>query len=140
MMKRVTVVGGLFVLVMALGGTARAATPFTGSWKIAGNVQGIPVVVTCAMVETDDLKVTGACVDDQNKSHPMTGLVKDQAISWNYASEYEGTPIVITWTGTLDATGVKMVGTIAVDPFGVDGDFTATMGTAAATPPTTPAL
>jgi hypothetical protein len=89
------------------------------------------------MVETDDLKVTGACVDDQNKSHPLTGIVKDKSISWNYASEYEGTPIVITWTGALDTTGAKMSGTIAVDPFGVDGDFTATMGTAAAPPAAT---
>jgi hypothetical protein len=133
-MKRVMVAGCLFAFVMAVGGTAKAAAPaaFTGTWKVAGNVQGIPVMITCAMVQTE-LKVTGACVDDQNKSHPMTGLVKDQAISWNYASEYEGTPIVITWTGTLDATGAKMTGTIAVDPFGVDGDFTATMGPA--TPP-----
>jgi hypothetical protein len=139
-MKRFAAAGSLLVLVMSLSGSANAAAPatFTGTWKIAGNVQGIPVLVTCAMVQTPDLKVTGACVDDQSKSHPMSGIVKDQQLSWNYASEYEGTPIVITWTGTMDATGAAMKGSIAVDPFGVDGDFTATMG---ATPPpaTTPA-
>jgi hypothetical protein len=139
-MKRVAAAGCLLTLMVAMGGSAHAAAPatFTGSWKIAGVVQGIPVNVTCAMVQGADLKVTGACVDDQSKSHPMTGIVKDQQISWNYASEYEGTPIVITWTGTMDAAGASMKGSIAVDPFGVDGDFTATMSATPA-PATTPA-
>jgi hypothetical protein len=138
MMKRLAGMACLLGLILSVGGTAKAAAPIsTGTWKISGNVQGVAVIVTCTMVEAD-LKVTGTCVDDQNKSHPMTGLVKDQMVSWNYASEYEGTPIVITWTGTVDSTGMKMSGTIAVDPFGVDGDFTATMGPAAP-PATTPA-
>jgi hypothetical protein len=137
MIKRLVAMGSL-VALMSVSGVAKAASATTGTWNVAGSVQGIPVNVTCAFVEADS-KITGACLDDAKKSHVTTGTVKGSVVTFVYASEYEGTPITLTWTGNLDATGVKMAGTIAVDPFGVDGDFTATMGPAAVTTPT-PAL
>jgi hypothetical protein len=138
MTKHVLAVAGI-VALMSVSGVANAAPATTGSWNVAGTVQGIPVNATCAFVETD-MKITGSCVDDAKKSHIAVGSVKGTTVTWAYNSEYEGTPITITWTGTLDATGVKMAGTIAVDPFGVDGDFTATMGPATPAAAPAPAL
>ena len=46
-------------------------------------------------------------------------------MTWKYESEYNGSPLTLTYTGTLDDSG-KIAGSVDVDPFGVTGDFTAT--------------
>jgi hypothetical protein len=47
-------------------------------------------------------------------------------VNWSFDSEYNGTPLTMNYTGTLDPATSKIAGTVSVDPFGVDGDFTAT--------------
>ncbi len=125
------VVGSPLMAAVAVAGMAGS----TGTWKVVGDVQGVPVILTCSLVEADS-KLTGTCVDDQSKSHPITGEVKDQTVSWAFGSEYEGTPITVNLAGTIDATGSKMAGTIAVDPMQVDGSFSATLQPPAPTPST----
>jgi hypothetical protein len=46
-------------------------------------------------------------------------------VTWSFESEYNGTPLTIKYTAALDATVGKIAGTVSVDPFGVEGDFTA---------------
>ena len=50
---------------------------------------------------------------------------KCQIIETKYDSDYNGTPLTLSYTATLDDTG-KFAGTVEVQPFGVSGDFTAT--------------
>jgi hypothetical protein len=128
----VAVLMAVVSLPMLAAAPLAGMTGSTGTWKVIGDVQGVPVILTCSLVQADS-KVTGACVDDQSKSHPLTGEVKDQTVSWAFATEYEGSPITVNLSGTIDATGAKMAGTIAVDPMQVDGTFNATLQ------PTTPA-
>lgn len=134
MMKRFFSVVSVMVVMSS---PLLAAAPRTGAvlpvgtWKIVGDVQGVPVNLTCTLVQSET-KVDGSCVDDQSKSHPLVaGELKDQTVSWSFNSEYEGTPITVSLAGTLDATGAKMAGTIAVDPMQVDGQFSATFVPAA---------
>ncbi len=144
MTKRVLLVAGLMTAVsssLLAAGTASVSARSTGTWKVVGDVQGVPVLLSCSLVEAD-LKLTGACVDDQQKSHLLAGDVKDQTVTWAFNTEYEGTPITVTLVGVLDPAGAKMAGTIGVDPMGVDGSFTATLVPAeapVAAPPATTA-
>lgn len=127
MMKRVFSVAAVMAVVCAP--MLAAPTP-SGTWKVVGDVQGVPVNLTCTLAVADN-KVSGACVDDNSKSHPVTGELKDKVVSWSFNSEYEGSPITVNLAGTVDATSGKMSGTIAVDPMQVDGQFSATLQTAA---------
>jgi len=136
MMKRLFSVAALMAVVsfpLMAAVPLTGMTGSTGTWKVVGDVQGVPVILTCSLVEADS-KVTGTCVDDQRKSHAVTGEVKDQTVSWAFSSEYEGTPITVNLAGTIDATGAKMAGTIAVDPMQVDGSFSATLQPSAPVP------
>jgi hypothetical protein len=134
MMKHIFSVAAILAVVSSPSFAASiASAPLpSGTWKVAGDVQGVPVNLSCTLTETEG-KLSGACVDDQNKSHLVTGEVKDKVIFWAFNTEYEGSPITVNLAGTLDATGAKMSGTIAVDPMQVDGQFSATLQ-----PPATP--
>jgi hypothetical protein len=52
--------------------------------------------------------------------------VDGNKVSWTYDSEYNGSPITLNYTATL-GEGEKFTGSVEVDPFGVSGDFTATL-------------
>jgi hypothetical protein len=106
---------------------APGAVPAAGTWAVSGNVQGVPVNLSCALTTAADMTVSGSCVDSDTKTHAVTGKVKEQTLTWSFNSEYEGSPITVTLTGVVDETGAKMAGTIAVDPMNADGDFSATL-------------
>jgi len=108
----------------------------TGTWAVVGDVQGVPVILTCSLVEAD-MKLTGTCTDEMKRPHGLAGTKKDNTVSWSFATDYEGSPITVTMVGVLDEAGVKMAGVIGVDPMGVDGTFSATRQ-AAATPTAVP--
>lgn len=107
-----------------------AVLPANGTWKVTGDVQGVAVAMTCALTLGADKTITGTCTDNTGSTatpHPVTGTVKDQTLSWSFNSDYQGTPITVGLTGTVDTTATKMSGTIAVDPMNADGDFTAVL-------------
>ncbi|WP_263380266.1 hypothetical protein [Granulicella paludicola] len=111
-----------------------AVIPTNGTWKVTGDVQGVSVAMTCALTLGADKAITGTCTDNTGSTstpHPVTGTVKDQTLSWSFNSDYQGTPITVGLTGTVDPTATKMSGTIAVDPMNADGDFTAVLQVAA---------
>ena len=112
-----------------------------GTWTVTGDVQGFPVNLSCVLVQTD-AALTGTCVDVNGKTQQIAGTVKGQTAAWAFNSNYEGTPITVTLTGVVDATGARMAGTIGVDPLGADGTFSAALQPAApmATPTAAPSL
>ena len=52
------------------------------------------------------------------------GKISEKKVSWSFQSEYEGNPLTLKYSGTLESA-TKMTGTVSVDPYGVDGEFTA---------------
>lgn len=70
-----------------------------------------------------EVKLTGTCKGTE-KEVQITGSVDGNKVTWKYVSEYNGSPIALTYTGTLDDSG-KIAGNVEVDPFAVTGDFTA---------------
>ena len=74
-------------------------------------------------MQTDN-KLTGTC-KSQDKDVEIKGSIDGNKLTWQFESDYNGTPLTVKYTATLDDAG-KITGSVDVDPFGVSGDFTAT--------------
>lgn len=108
-----------------------ATTPFlnaeaagiTGKWKVHNSISGSESDQDCTLSQNGK-ELTGSCKGD-NGEVKVTGSVDDKKVTWKYDSEYNGSPLTLTYTGTLDDSG-SIKGEVNVDPYGVTGDFTAT--------------
>ena len=96
--------------------TANVAAPATKS-------VAKPVVNQNALYKGKANGGTGA--GDGTAARKLTGEVTEKGLTWKFDSEYQGTPITISMTGAKSEDGTKMTGTMAVDPMGVDGTFSA---------------
>jgi hypothetical protein len=110
-------------LVAALCFTLVAATALaadvTGTWKVAGDVYGNPVNLTCSLKQ-DGEKLSGKATLGEGQDVAVTGSVKDTTVSFEIDTPDKTYHLV--FTGKLDAdTSIK--GSIAVA--GVEGTFTA---------------
>ena len=103
--------------------TLLAQTTVPGAWTISGDVQGYPINETCTFAQAGD-KVTGSCVDSDSKTRDTTVTIDGQKVVFVHDGEYEGKPLTLTYTGTLDDKG-QLSGDIAVKPLGYSGTFTA---------------
>jgi hypothetical protein len=105
-------------------GSAFAAPALNGQWKIHNSIAGNESDQVCSFTLTDTT-LTGSCKTEQGDAK-VTGSLKDNKLSWQYNSEYNGSPLTLNYTATLGTTADTFSGTVEVDPFGVSGDFTAT--------------
>ncbi|MGO9337844.1 MAG: hypothetical protein ACLPH3_03125 [Terracidiphilus sp.] len=94
-----------------------------GKWKIHNDIAGNESDQECTFAQNDKA-LTGSC-KTENGEVKITGTVDGKKITWKYESEYNGTPLTMSYTGTCDDTG-NMKGDVDVEPFGVSGEFTAT--------------
>lgn len=115
-------------LLLASPAFAAGATSVTGQWSIHNNIAGNESDQECTFVQTDD-KVTGSC-RAADKEVPVTGTLEGKKVTWKYDMDYNGSPLTLTYTATLDDSE-KITGSVEVAPFGVSGDFTATPSKAA---------
>jgi len=115
----------LLALLASAAVTSMAAdnASLTGKWKIHQSVMGNESDSDCTFTQKDN-DLTGSCTADQG-SGKVTGKIDGTKVSWSYDTEYNGSPLTVKFTGTLDSTG-KIAGAVSVEQFGVDGDFTAT--------------
>jgi hypothetical protein len=111
-------------LVFASSAFAADATSLTGQWSIHNSIAGNESDQTCKLVQTDN-KISGTCKTQEDKDAPVTGTLDGKKLTWQYESEYNGSPLTLVYTATLDDSG-KITGSVEVEPFGVSGDFTAT--------------
>lgn len=117
--------------------SAVAATPsLTGQWAVHNSIAGNESDQECKFVEADN-KITGTC-KSEDKEVPVKGSLDGNKVTWTYDMDYNGSPLTLTYTATLDDSG-KIAGNVEVDPFGVTGDFTATAEPAASAAPAAPA-
>lgn len=99
-------------------------TIVTGTWKIDGDVQGTPVKLTCVLTQTEE-KLAGTCIgaEEDETERTLTGDATAKGVTWHFNAEYQGQPITVSLTATLNADGNKLTGTIAVAPFDAGGAF-----------------
>jgi hypothetical protein len=114
----------LFLLASAAAASIEADNAsLSGKWKVHNSIQGNESDVDCTFVQKDN-ELSGSCVSDNGDSK-ATGKVEGTKISWSYDTQYNGGPLTVKYSGTLDSASAKIAGTVTVEQYGVDGDFTA---------------
>src|SRR5260370_17018411 len=121
----------LAISAFLFASSAFAAPNLTGKWTIHNSIAGNENDQECKFVVTDN-KITGSC-KSQDKDLPVTGTVDGNKITWQYQSDYNGTPLTLIYTATLDDSN-KIAGTVEVKPFDVAGEFPATPASASSQP------
>lgn len=96
----------------------------TGKWKVHISIAGNDSDADCTFTQKDN-DLTGSCTTDTGENK-LTGKVDGTKVSWSYDSEYNGTPLIVKYNGTVDSAAAKLSGTVSVEQYGVEGDFTAT--------------
>jgi hypothetical protein len=94
----------------------------SGKWKIHTNVEGNESDAECTF-HPKDKNLSGGCATEQGDK-PLVGQIDGQKVTWSYDSEYEGSPLTVKYSGTIDSAGTHLSGSVSVEQFGVDGDFT----------------
>ena len=111
-------------LVIATSAFAAGAPNLNGQWSIHNSVAGNESDQQCSFVLTDN-KLSGSCKSAEGKDLPVSGSLDGKKLTWKYESEYEGSPLTMTYSATLGDSD-NFSGNVDVEPFGVSGDFTAT--------------
>jgi len=109
-------------LLFASSVFAAGAPNLTGTWSIHNSIAGNESDQECKFVQTEN-QLTGTC-KGQEKDVEITGSLGGNKVSWKYESDYNGTPLTLIYTATLNDSG-KISGNVEVQPFSVTGDFTA---------------
>jgi len=110
-------------LLFASSAFAAGAPGLSGQWSIHNSIAGNESDQECRFVLTED-KLSGTCKSGE-KEVQLTGSLDGKKITWKYDSDYNGSPLTLTYTATLDDSDT-ISGIVAVEPFGVTGEFTAT--------------
>jgi|SRR5271168_1844665 len=117
-MKRIAIaLLGLSIPAMA------ADAKLAGDWKLVSDVGGTTRESACTFTQ-DGSKVTGDCKREDHTTH-LAGTVTDKSLHMTAKSEYEGTPIDLTYDATF-ADDKTIKGTVDVQPFDAQGTFTLT--------------
>ena len=120
MMKRLLAATALLVASSVL-----AAQNLSGPWAIHSNISGSESDQACNLVVSGNT-ITGTC-KAQDKDRQVTGAIDGKKITWKYDSDYNSIPLTLVYTGTLGDLS-KITGTVKIQPFNMDGLFTATPG------------
>ena len=101
---------------------AAGAPSLTGKWKVHNSIAGNESDQDCTFTQTDK-ELSGTCSVEQGTVQ-VSGKIGDASITWSFKTEYNGSPLTLVYTGTLDKDS-KIAGTVEVQPMSVMGDFTA---------------
>jgi hypothetical protein len=111
------------LFLFALAVCATAADPvLNGSWQVHQNISGNERDLVCKFSQSGG-DLSGSC-DFGSGAVPISGKVEDKKVSWSYKSEYNGSPLHVQYSGTLESD--KITGTVTVPEYSADGPFTAT--------------
>ena len=113
----------VFVASLAAAAAAADTASLSGNWQIHNSISGNESDQTCAFNQKDK-DLTGSCKTEIGTVN-ITGKVEGKNVTWVFKTEYNGGPITLTYKGTVDAPD-KFNGTVNVEEFSVEGDFTAT--------------
>ena len=101
---------------------AVAADALSGKWQIHQSIVGNDSDLSCTFTQTGE-DLAGTC-DSPTGAVKITGKVSEKKVTWTVQTEYNGAPLTLKYAGTF-ASDTKMTGTVSVDPYAVEGEFTA---------------
>jgi hypothetical protein len=110
-------------LIFFLAAIPAAASDITGVWRVSGTLGGNPVSAVCDLKQQADV-LTGSCNLDGNQVVDVTGTVNGEQAMWQASLDQGGTLLIISFQGTVSPAS-EMKGQLFVDPFDMQGDFTA---------------
>jgi hypothetical protein len=113
-------------LLFAATAFAAGAPNLTGKWQLHQNIAGHESDQNCSFVQSD-AALTGTCkgTGQDDKDVQIKGSVDADKLTFQYETDYNGTPLTMKFTAPLNDSG-KLVGTVTIDPFNVSGDFKVT--------------
>ena len=112
-------------LLAAAAVLAQAAddASLSGKWQISMSIGGTDREQACTFSQKDK-ELTGTCNTDRGIVQ-ISGKVDEKNVNWKYQSEYNGSPLTVSFKGTMDSAA-KIKGRVTAEEFGVEGEFTAT--------------
>jgi hypothetical protein len=113
----------VIAIAIAIPVSAADSPSIAGKWKVHNSIAGNESDQDCAFTQNGQ-DFAGTCSLEQGSAQ-VTGKMGDTNITWEFKTEYNGTPITLAYTGTMDKDS-KITGTVEVQPMSVQGDFTAT--------------
>ena len=108
------------LVVVATPMLAFGAAGLTGSYNLHSSIAGTDTDSTCSLSQTKS-QLTGNCKSDTGEVK-LNGTVDGKNVTFKVNTEYNGQPLTITYTGTLDDSG-NVQGDVDVEPMGATGDF-----------------
>src|SRR5882757_7261554 len=113
----------LLGLIFILAAIPATASDVTGVWRVSGTLGGNPVSALCNLKQQADV-LTGSCKLDDNQVVDVIGTVNGDHAMWQSSLDNGGTMLIISFEGTVSSAS-EMKGQLFVDPFEIQGDFTA---------------
>ena len=113
----------LLALVLFVAAIPAMASDISGVWLVHGTVGGNPISAICNLKQEADV-LTGSCKLDDNQLVDVAGTVNGDQAMWQSGLDDGGTMLIISFQGTVSSAS-EMKGQIFVDPFEMQGDFTA---------------
>jgi len=117
---------GLFSTIPAILSVAiavHAADAVTGRWQVHQNINGNESDLACTFAQTGD-ELAGSCAVP-DRTMKFTVKISEKTVTWTVQTEYNGAPLTMKYSGTL-ASATKITGTVSVEQYHVEGEFTAT--------------
>jgi hypothetical protein len=96
----------------------------TGNWQVHTSAAGNESDQACIFAQKDH-DLTGSCNTNRGTVQ-ISGKVDEKKVTWMYKSDYNGSPLTVTFNGTLNST-TKITGSVRAEEFGVEGEFSATL-------------
>ena len=94
----------------------------SGKWQVKQSIAGNENEQACNFMQTGS-ELTGSCGSAAGIVQ-ISGKIDDKKVSWIFKTEYNGSPLTVKYTGTLDSNN-KISGTVDVEEYSVQGEFTA---------------
>jgi hypothetical protein len=113
----------LFIVALVVPVSAADAPSIAGKWKVHNSIAGHESDQDCTFALSGK-DISGTCTLEQGTAK-VAGKVGDANFTWQFDTEYQGSPLTLIYTGTMDKDS-KITGTVEVQPLSVQGDFTAT--------------
>ncbi len=119
-----SVLCALALAVVVFSAVTVRAADVNGMWDVDGNVYGNQVTYTLTVKQEGD-KLTGtAKMVGQDKDIPVTGMIADKQVTWQFDVPYQGQTYTLVYSATLASdTATDIAGKITVA--GIEGQFTA---------------
>lgn len=113
---------GWLLLCAVATSTFASDASIVGKWDVSTSIAGNDGTMVCDFTQKETT-LTGTCTGDDG-DHALTGKMDGNKATWQYNTTYNGDPLTIVFTGTVDSDN-QFAGTVEVQPMGVSGDFSA---------------